>query len=284
MTDGRRPAVFDDTPCELGEGPVWDAATATLLWVDIPRGHVHRRAPGGERHTLELHTSVGTVAPRAGGGIVAATREGFVLLGADGQEEGRVPVEADVPTNRFNDGKVDARGRFFAGTTQDDHAPGHGAFYRLDPDGAVERLLRDLALPNGLDWSADGGTLHLIDSGDHTVWAFAFDAETGRLGERRELIRLDPALGTPDGMTADAQGVLWIAFYDGGCVRAFDPGGEQVDELPVPVARPTSCTFGGPELDQLFVTSAAGPDGTAGGTTFVAATGRRGAPRAAFAG
>ena len=141
-----------------------------------------------------------------------------------------------------------------------------------------------MALPNGLDWSADGATLHLIDSGEHTVWAFAFDADSGRLAERRKLIRFDPALGTPDGMTADADGVLWIAFWDGGCVRAFDLDGEQVDELAVPVARPSSCTFGGAGLDQLFVTTAAGPDGAPGGMTYVAATGRRGAPRAAFAG
>ena len=152
-----RPLV--DHRCELAEGPVWHAERGALWWVDIPKGQVHRVMPWSEDLvTIELGTMVGAVALRERGGLVAAVADGFLLLDDDGQVERRIPV-AEPDGNRFNDGKVDERGRFWAGTMALDESPGRGALYRLDPDGSVTQMLDGVGLSNGLDWSLDGRTL-----------------------------------------------------------------------------------------------------------------------------
>jgi sugar lactone lactonase YvrE len=276
-----------DCRCELGEGPCWDAATETLLWVDITPGRIHRRGSGSEVETIQLDRTVGAVAPRAGGGLVAAVADGFLLLDGEGGIERHVPVEADLPHHRMNDGKVDRLGRFWAGTTHLEFRPGAGALYRLDPDGAVERVLGDLTLSNGLDYSPGGELLYFIDSLTHRVDVFDLDEPVGRLRNRRTFVSLPEVLGIPDGMTVDAEGNVWVAFWDGGRVRGWDASGSPLGDIPLPTARVTCCAFGGPDLDRLYITTATGTGPALeppAGALFAARPGSRGQARAAFGG
>ena len=245
--------------CELAEGPVWDADRRALWWIDIPNGHVHRVTPGtDDLVTLELGTMVGAVALREHGGLVAAVAEGFLLLDENGDVERRIPV-AEPEGNRFNDGKVDPRGRFWAGTMAMDESPGRGALYRLDADGSVTKLLDGVGLSNGLDWSLDGRTLYYVDSLTHRVDAFDHDADTGEISDRRTLVDLGESV--PDGLTLDGDGCLWVAVYGRWKVCRYSPDGDLMSELELPTRRITSCAFGGNGLDVLFVTSAARPPG-----------------------
>jgi sugar lactone lactonase YvrE len=243
--------------CELAEGPVWEAERGALWWIDIPAGQVHTHTQGSdELATLELGTPVGAVALRARGGLVAAVADGFLLLGAD-EVELRIPVEADVPGNRFNDGKVDPQGRFWAGTMAMDETPGQGALYRLDPDYVVTKHLDAVGLSNGIDWSLDGRTMYYVDSLTHRVDAFDFDGDAGEISNRRTFVDLEDAV--PDGLTVDAEGVVWVAVYGRWKVCRYSPEGAAAGELELPTRRITSCAFGGAALDVLYVTSAARP-------------------------
>jgi sugar lactone lactonase YvrE len=273
-----------DHRCDLAEGPVWDAGRGALWWVDIPKGHVHRLAPAtDDLATLELGTMVGAVALREGGGLVAAVADGFLLLRESGEVERRIPV-AEPAGNRFNDGKVDAHGRFWAGTMALDETPGRGALYRLDPDGSVTRLLDGVGLSNGVDWSLDGRTLYYVDSLTHRVDAFDFDPVPGGISNRRTLV--DLADSVPDGLTVDAEGCLWVAVYGRWKVCRYSSEGELVSELELPTRRITSCAFGGPGLDRLFVTSAARPgrDDALAGAVFETRPGATGRLPNRFAG
>jgi sugar lactone lactonase YvrE len=273
-----------DHRCDLAEGPVWDAGRGALWWVDIPKGHVHRLTPGGDDLvTLELGTMVGAVALREGGGLVAAVADGFLLLGESGEVERRIPV-VEPAGNRFNDGKVDPRGRFWAGTMAIDETPGRGALYRLDPDGAVTQLVDGIGLSNGLDWSLDGRTLYYVDSLTHRVDAFEHDPASGEISNRRTLVDLGDSV--PDGLTLDAEGCLWVAVYGRWKVCRYSSGGRLVSELELPTRRITSCAFGGTSLDVLFVTSAARPgrDDALAGAVFETRPGATGRLPNRFAG
>jgi sugar lactone lactonase YvrE len=165
-------------------------------------------------------------------------------------------VEADAPTTRFNDGKCDAAGRFWAGTMALDVAPGAGALYRLDPDYRVTRALSGVTLSNGLDWTTDNRSMYYIDSPTRGVDAFEFDLEQGVLGARRRLISIPREAGTPDGMTLDTDGGIWVALHGSGSVGRYHPDGRLERVIRVPSARlVTSCAFGGPDMGDLYITS-----------------------------
>ncbi|HTI30100.1 MAG TPA: SMP-30/gluconolactonase/LRE family protein, partial [Methylomirabilota bacterium] len=194
------------------------------------------------------------VAPRAAGGFVAALQDGFWVVG-DGPAARIAAIPEAGPGLRFNDGKCDPAGRFWAGTMTYDAALGAGALYRLDPDGQARMVLDEVTISNGLAWSLDGGTMYFIDTPTQRVDAFSFDGVTGEIGDRRPEIHLPPEAGAPDGMTIDAEGGLWIALWGGAAVHRYLDGRlDQVIELPV--SQPTSCCFGGASLDELYVTSA----------------------------
>ena len=271
--------------CELAEGPVWDVDRRALWWVDIPAGHIHRHTLGtDDLATLELDGMVGAVALRAKSGLVAAVADGFLLLDDEGEVERRIAVEDDRPGNRFNDGTVDARGRFWAGTMAMDETPGRGALYRLDPDGSVEQLLDGVGLSNGLDWSPDQQTFYYVDSLTHRVDSFDYDADAGTISNRRTLVDLGDSV--PDGLTLDADGCLWVAVYGAWRVYRYSSDGALLEELTLPTRRITSCAFGGPQLDVLFVTSAARPgrEDTLAGAVFETRPGARGRLPNRFAG
>jgi sugar lactone lactonase YvrE len=247
-----------DVDAQLGEGPIWDDSNGTLIWVDIMGQAVHRFNPlTGDDRALDVGQPVGAAAVRIdGGGMVLALRDGFALLDEpSGGVELIVPVEADVPGNRMNDGKCDPRGRFWAGTMGFDEGRGVGSLYRLDPDHSVHHMLGDVSISNGLDWTADGRRMYYIDSPTRGVDYFDFDMATGNLGERHRLISLQPGEGAPDGMTLDEEGALWVAVHGSGTVRRYTPDGVLDRMIRLPVSMVTSCAFGGPDLNDLYITT-----------------------------
>ena len=244
----------------VGEGAIWDARRQRLLWVDI-LGHLlfFYDPATGENRGINLLQAVGTVVPRAKGGVVVALHNGFARL--DTETERMTPIadpEADLPGNRFNDGKCDPAGRLWAGTMAFDGMRDReqGALYCLDADGTVTRKLGRVSISNGIVWSADARTMYFIDTVKNDVRAFDYDLETGSIANERVTVRNDGD-GHFDGMTIDAEGMVWIALFGGGAVKRYDPEtGQHLATIELPVTCVTSCAFGGPDLDQLYVTSA----------------------------
>ncbi|MFI6290808.1 SMP-30/gluconolactonase/LRE family protein [Nonomuraea sp. NPDC050790] len=267
------PEVVPVPRANLGEGPRWDGATDTLLWVDIMAGLVHRLDPADGAHEVtEVGRPVGVVAPRTGGGLALAVRDGFAVLpdgggppDARGVRDGRglemVAAVTERPGNRMNDGACDRAGRFFAGTMAQDDTPGAGALYRLDPGGGCERVLDGVSISNGVAWSPDERLLYYVDTPTGRVDVFDYDPAAGRLDGRRVFAEIPR--GFPDGITVDAAGHVWVALWEGGAVLRLRPDGRLDLTVEVPAANVTSCAFGGPGLGDLYITTAW--DGKAGG-------------------
>ena len=246
----------------LGEGPVWDARTGALWWVDIKGPAIHRLMLGDDPHACGDRRSwtppfrVSALAPRSRSGLIAATERGFAHVDPEAASyELLHDPESDRPGNRSNDGKVDGRGRFWAGTMDDAEEAASGALYRLDPDLRTTRVDDGYKVTNGPAFGPDGRVMYHTDSATQTVYAFDL-ADDGAASGRRVHLQFGEGDGYPDGMTVDADGCLWIAFWDGWCIRRFAPDGTRLAERRVPVPRPTSVAFAGPKLDRMFVTSA----------------------------
>jgi sugar lactone lactonase YvrE len=250
--------VLDVPTAELGEGPIWDAPSRSLIWVDITGRLVHRHWPDeGTTESYSVPSPVGSVCLAESGDFVLALEDGFWF--ADERLTDIRPIaRVHQPHSglRFNDGKCDPGGRFWAGTMAYSEAPSAGALYRLDGVTATP-ILRGVGISNGIDWSPDARFVYYVDSPTQTVQRYEFDTATGAIGNAQELVRIDPTDGLPDGLTVDAEGHLWLALWNGACVRRYTPSGVLERELRLPVSQVTSCTFGGPDLDQLFVTTAA---------------------------
>lgn len=280
-----------DVGAVLGEGPVWVEREQALYWVDIPEKRVFRWSEADGVRRIDTGAHICSLAPRARGGFIGAGYDGFLAIDFDA---GRVDVIADpephLDANRFNDGKTDRQGRFWAGTMDRDEREASGSLYRLDADLRWTCVDTGYLVTNGPAFSLDGRTLYHSDSALGRIYAFDL-AEDGTATGRRLFAEFSEGQGYPDGMTVDAEDCLWIAFWDGWCLRRLAPTGECLTELPLPVQRPTSCAFGGPDLDQLFVTSATrGLDEkslamqpSAGGL-FMLVPGVKGVPEAPFAG
>ena len=243
---------------ELGEGATWDAANQRLVSVDIMRGRVHLFDPlNAETKTFIVDQPVGAAKPCRSGGLILALRDGFARLDdRSGAVTFVAHVELDRPDLRMNDGSCDAAGRFWAGTMALDERPGCGSLYRLDPDGSVHTMITGVGISNGIDWSLDGRTMYYIDSLEQRIDQFDFDLEAGTIANRRPLVTIDVADGCPDGLTVDAEGAIWVALWGGSVVRRYLPDGSLDRVLPLPVTHPTTCAFGGPDLSDLYVTSA----------------------------
>jgi sugar lactone lactonase YvrE len=244
----------------LGEGPIWDAAAQCLYWIDIKRPAIYRFEPArGQTGVWPLPKPVGCITPAADGRFVLADENGFAWLDAGSGELTRIAdPEPEHPENRFNDGKVDRAGRFWAGTLYEHEVREAGSLYRLDRDLTVTKWVSGLGCPNGIGWSPDNRTLYFTDSVARTIWAYEYDLATGDLGARRDFAKLDPGDGVPDGLTVDREGGVWSCVWDGWRIIRYTPDGAIEREIRMPVQRPTSCMFGGASLDTLYVTSASG--------------------------
>jgi len=243
--------------CELAEGPVWDAGRGLLRWVDILPGHVHALDPvSGAHSSFGAGQPVGTVGLTRGGGLVLALAGGFALSGPDGQDLrpfGDLAVDRSV--RRFNDGKPNPWGSFWAGTMgvpEDSGVP--GSLYQLSPDGAVTELIGGVALSNGLDWTDDRRVFYYADSLAGGVDAFATDPDTGTLSGRRRFAEVSG--GMPDGLTLDAEGCLWLAVWGSSELRRYTPDGRLDTAVKLPVSQVTSAAFGGTDLSTLYITTA----------------------------
>lgn len=251
--------VFSPGRHQLGEGPLWDARTATLHWVDIPAGEIWRRTEDGARaRVVAVGAEVGCLGLTAEPDVlVAGMRGGWHLVDLrTGALRPLADPEAARPSYRFNDGAVDPAGRFWSGSLDDDAHRPRGRLYALRGDGTYVTADEGFACPNGIDWSPDGRHMYLVDTLADRIHRYPFDAATGTLGERGVFADTSALDGMPDGLRVDAAGDVWCAFWDGAHLTRFAPDGSVRERLDVPAPRPTSIAFGGPDLRTMYVTTA----------------------------
>ena len=269
--------------CYHGEGPVWSERWGGLRWLDMLAGDVLQLSADGEITRRHVDAVVATVRPRNGGGAVLALERGFALEEPDGTLVQLGPLWSD-PGVRMNEGGCDPDGRFYGGSMRYDAAEGGGSIHRLDPDGSTTVVIEGVTISNGLEWSPDGSLAYYVDTSTQRIDVFDYDRERGLSGRRP----FAEAPGGPDGLTVDAEGGVWVALYAGASVRRYTPEGVLDEVVEVPVSRATACTFGGPDLDQLFITTSQenlAPEAEpAAGSVFVATPGVRGRPVREFAG
>ena len=247
-----------DSKASLGECPVWSARERVLYWVDINAPSLNRFDPAtGRNDAMPMPESIGSFALRAAGGFIVALRGGVWLARADGTLDRKI---ADAPYDpahhRFNDGRCDPQGRFFAGTMNERRDASTGELLRIDADYTMTPILTDIMISNGLAWSPDGRTMYHADTPTHVIRAFDYDAATGTPSRPRVFAQWDGDTDRPDGGAVDSAGNYWTAFYRGGKILQLSPRGEILAEYPVPAMCPTMCAFGGPDLTTLYVTSA----------------------------
>ncbi|GAC1374170.1 MAG: SMP-30/gluconolactonase/LRE family protein [Hymenobacter sp.] len=245
----------------LGEGALWNPATQRLYWVDIEGRALHMFDPAtGQDVVYPTGARIGTVVPMTGGQALVALQTGIHRLDT---ATGQLTLLANPlvePSLRFNDGKCDPAGRFWVGTFDLQQRPRAGTLYRLDPDGSLHVMLRHITNSNGIAWSLDRSTMYYIDTPTLTVQAFDYDDLTGTITNPRVVIRIPATVGgVPDGMTLDAEGKLWVALWGGGAVHCYDPAsGALLQGISVPAPFTSSCAFGGPNLETLYITTARG--------------------------
>jgi sugar lactone lactonase YvrE len=245
--------------CSLGEGPVWDTERNGLWWVDIKKKKVYFLANNSDTpQIINLSQMVGMSVPTTDGRLIVALENTLELVTpASGQAEIIYPVEPDLPKNRSNDGKCDAKGRLWFGTMNVDNEKFKGNFYSYDPANGLQLQRDQCSISNGLCWNADNTILYYIDSPDQDIKAFDFDLENGTISNERVIARVENPDWTPDGMTIDTNGNLWVAMWGGASVQCFDPNtGQIIDSVSVPALQTTCCTFGGEDMRTLYVTSA----------------------------
>jgi sugar lactone lactonase YvrE len=291
--------LLADARSTLGEGPLWDAAHARILWVDIVEGRLNdTRLDGSTETILRVDAPVGAVALRSSGGLVLVAGDGISTCRDDGSGVSEVAHVTMRPGERWNDAKVDPGGRFVAGTLTEQFHDGVTKTYphegsrlvRLDPDLSLNPVL-DVTLSNGLGWTADGRTFYYVDTMTGRIDAFDYQPAAGEIANRRPLVHVDESDGFPDGLAVDEEGGIWVALWGGRSVRRYLPDGTVDAMIELPVTNVTSCAFIGPELDRLVITSAreeltpqqldAEPHA---GSLFIAEPGVRGVPVAAFGG
>jgi sugar lactone lactonase YvrE len=259
------PDILVDAHVGTAEGPVWNRRTKQLVWTDIPGERIHfTDISTGADTSVDVDTRVGSIVPRADGGYAMATCQEFRITGDDVSAPLEQIVVTDEPRVKFNDGKCDPAGRFFAGTAGRDGRHGTGALFRLDPDRTATELVPGISASNGMGWSPDGTTFYYTDTSTYRIDAFDFDVATGSVSGRRTFVefggirRFDTpdGLGRPDGLCVDSEGCVWVAMWRGWEVRRYSPAGELISHLPMPVELVASVAFVGDKLDTLVITSA----------------------------
>jgi L-arabinonolactonase len=277
----------------LGEGVTWDHAAQRLYWVDIEASELWTLDPAGEGTTTHKAAErITCVAPRRGGGFLAAFASGFAFYDpATGTREDLHAFEPENPRTRLNDGRVDRGGRLVAGGFDEENGEAVSSVVRLDPDRQLTTLFDGVACANGICFSPAGDLMYFADSPARTMWVFDYDAATGDVANRRVVSRFDDQPGQPDGSCIDADGCIWNAQWNGRRVVRFMPDGRVDRVVPVPALNPTCVSFGGAHLDVLYITTArylmsshqlkAHPES---GALFAIVPGVKGVPDAIFTG
>jgi sugar lactone lactonase YvrE len=289
--------VASNVTAELGEGPSWDARTGILYWVDIKGGRIYAHKPGNESDDIVASTKgVSSVVPRAGGGFALTSRHGFYSLDL---KTGRIEplteeVEIDLESNKFNDGKCDPAGRYWAGTMDQTEKSPSGSLYLLEKGSKLKKVLSNITVSNGLGWSPDHKTMYYIDSPTKKVRSFDYSLPTGEISNQQVAVDFvrSGQIGDPDGMAVDNEGMIWVAHWGGGRVTRWNPSkGVLLDTLQIPADQVTSVCFAGENLDELYITTAR--DGLdektlaskpLAGSLFVSNVGVRGLPTYPFEG
>lgn len=284
--------LVSEHEADLGEGPIWSVREQALYWIDVTQRKIWRHQPAkGETREFNVSGMPGSISPRKGGGIIAAYRTGLALIDLDTGAETKLAAPIDFGKERFNDGKTDRRGRFFAGTMDKVIKEPIGGLYRVDADHSVTRVADGILLSNGLGWSPDNKTMYHNDSRPGYVYAYDYDIETGTVENRRVHIDFTTSEAHPDGSTVDSEGCLWIAEVGMSTIGRYDSQGKRMGGITLPVSRVTSVMFGGPALDTLYITTMRynlTPEQSAAqklaGRTFAVQPGVKGLPEVEFAG
>ena len=247
-----------EEPAILGEGPLWVARENAVYWVDIVSKKLHRYAlADGARRTWTFETEVTSLAARQQGGLVGTVRDGFAFIDLETHTiEPVASPETEMPDNRFNDGKVDEKGRYWAGSMDDGEKLVSGSLYRLDGDLALHKMDENYSITNGPTFSVDGKTLYHTDTAKRTIFAFNL-SEDGAINAKRIFVQLEAEEeGYPDGMTVDSENCIWLAHFAGSRITRYSPESEIIEVISMPVPNITSCTFAGPDLDTMYITTA----------------------------
>ena len=269
------PEIVADYACHTGENPLWHAAEQRLYWTDIPAGRLFRfDSATGEHAQVYEGRPVGGFTVQADGSLLLFMDRGTVAIWRDGQIVRTIIDEiADERDSRFNDVIADTEGRVFCGTMSVKDAAGnilrYGRLYRLDRNGTLVKLLDGIGTSNGLGFTPERRQLYYTDTRARTIWLFDYDSATGAIGNQRVFVRTPdaPEEGRPDGLTVDAAGDVWSARWDGSCVVRYSPDGVERERIAVPTKKVSCPAFGGPQLDELYLTTAGGDDRTSNGVS-----------------
>lgn len=272
---------------KVGEGPCWDEKTNLLYWVDIMGEKLHIHSPEKQTNQeIDIGQYIGTVAVREEGGLIVALKNGFYFL--DLETEKLTPIsdpESHLPENRFNDGKCDPAGRFWAGTMELNVSGPNAALYRLGTDLKVDKVLDHITISNGMAWGSDFRTMYYIDTPTQEVVAFDYDINTGEISNKQTAVTIPKEDGSPDGMTIDEEGMIWVAHWGGSRVTRWNPRtGELLDTIKIPATNVTACVFGGENLDELFITTARSEGDPSSGGLFKVKLDVKGTPSYTFKG
>lgn len=253
--------LFHDARSDLGEGPFWDEASEKLFWLDLFPGEIHTFAPAtGISDRVDVGQAIGVFVLRSNGGILAAVRDGLGFVDFESRSfKLVVSVEIENTANRANDGKCDARGRFWYGTMAYDQTPGAGTLYRVDANLDVVPMVKGTTTSNGIDWSPDNRKMYHADTGTRCITMWDFDLEAGNIANPQIVFRAPEGAGSPDGLAVDASGDIWVAMWGGNSVLRLDPAGRLKEKIEIPATYVTSVAFGGKDLDELLITTARRP-------------------------
>jgi sugar lactone lactonase YvrE len=244
--------------CTLGEGPVWDEKTQTILWLDIVENLIHSYNISQQKHTsFNVGEMVGCIAFREKVGLIAGLQNGIAFIDIENKKVEHIINPQNDSSIRFNDGKCDAAGRFWVGTMALSEEESKGNLFVMETDLSVKKKIENVSISNGIAWNSDNTIMYYINTPTNYVFAFDYDVETGEISNQRVAVDLTHENGFADGMTIDDEGMLWIAFYGGWRVARYDPQtGDLLKQIELPVENVTCCTFGGRELNNLYITTA----------------------------
>jgi D-xylono/L-arabinono-1,4-lactonase len=276
-----QPELIADYACVCGEGPLWHAAEQRLYWADIANGRLFRYTPAtGQHEKVYEGEGFGGFTVQADGKLLLFMQHGAVRTWHEGQ---MTTIIAEIPEERdttFNDVAADPRGRVFCGTLPTKERLGR--LYRLDPDGTLTKLLEGIGCSNGIGFSLDHKLMYYTDSTKYEIYVFDYDEASGAISNQRVLARNPESEGLPDGLTVDAEGYIWSARWDGSCLVRWSPDGSAERRVAFPAKKVSSVMFGGPDLSDIYATTAGGDlkeqDGPLAGGLFRIKLGIRGLP------